>query len=148
MGLFGLGELEDDKPICRNFKEQASVALSGNEVIINEALCREQRKEKVLPVSEPKRYLEPDGEGERKDKGIWEQKETASYVKTRDEVHLRFQIPKGKVAGIMGTINLLQSKFETLEVELVAKHGSISDQDYQEKIEEAFRQLGIKLENE
>ncbi len=42
-------------------------------------------------------------------------------------------------------MNLLQSKFETLEIELMAHEGSISDQDYEDKIEEAFRQLGINL---
>jgi hypothetical protein len=47
----------------------------------------------------------------------------------------------------MGVMNLLQSKFETLEVSLTAKEGSISQQDYEEKIEEAFSQLGIKLDD-
>ncbi|MDI6791675.1 MAG: hypothetical protein QME81_02235 [bacterium] len=54
-------------------------------------------------------------------------------------------MPKGKVASIMGVINLLQSKFETLKIELIARDGTISEQDYEDKIEEAFRQLGIEL---
>ncbi len=45
----------------------------------------------------------------------------------------------------MGVMNLLQSKFENLEIELIATDGSISEQDYDDKIIEAFRQLGIKL---
>ena len=48
MGLFGLGELENDKPICRYFKELPSLAFSGNEVMINEALCREQWRKDEL----------------------------------------------------------------------------------------------------
>ena len=43
----------------------------------------------------------------------------------------------------MGIMNLLQSKFENLEIEIMATDGSISDQDYEDKIMEAFRQLGI-----
>lgn len=50
MGLFGLGELENDKPICRYFKELPSLAFSENEVMINEALCREQWKKDELSV--------------------------------------------------------------------------------------------------
>jgi hypothetical protein len=39
---------------------------------------------------------------------------------------------------------MLQSKFETLELELSARDGNISEQDYEDKIMETFRQLGIK----
>ncbi len=46
----------------------------------------------------------------------------------------------------MGVMNLLQSKFNTLEIQLNAKDGSISPQDYEDKIKEAFRQLGIEVE--
>ena len=45
----------------------------------------------------------------------------------------------------MGVMNLLQMKFNSLELELTAKEGSISQQDFEDKIEEAFRQLGIKI---
>ncbi len=46
----------------------------------------------------------------------------------------------------MGVMNLLQSKFEILEIELMANEGAISEQDYEDKIREAFRQLGIELD--
>ncbi|MDD1744402.1 MAG: hypothetical protein LUQ20_01120 [Candidatus Methanoperedens sp.] len=48
----------------------------------------------------------------------------------------------------MGVMNLLQSKFETLEIELIANDGAITEQDYEDKIKEAFRQLGIGLDEE
>jgi hypothetical protein len=59
---------------------------------------------------------------------------------------LRFLIPRGKVASIMGVMNFLQSKFDTLEIELIASEGRISEHDYEEKIKEAFSQMGIRLE--
>ena len=59
---------------------------------------------------------------------------------------MRFKVPRGKISNIMGIMNLLQSKFENLEIEIVATDGSISDQDYEDKIMEAFRQLGIDTE--
>lgn len=67
-------------------------------------------------------------------------------AKLRDRVDLRFQVPKGKVANIMGVMNLLQSKFESLEIELTASDGEITEQDYEDKIKETFRQLGIKTD--
>jgi len=46
----------------------------------------------------------------------------------------------------MGVLNLLQSKFASLEIELEATDGEISEQDYEDKIRESFRQLGIDAE--
>ncbi|HIC92145.1 MAG TPA: ATP-binding protein [Syntrophaceae bacterium] len=148
MGLFGLGELEDYKPICRYFKEQASIAFSGNEVIISEALCCEQKNKEETPELMPPSqsqlgYELPPTigmESEKEDHG--------PQVKSKDKIHLRFRVPKGKVASIMGVMNLLQSKFETLEIELTAKEGGISEQDYEDKIKEAFRQMDIELDEE
>lgn len=145
MGLFGLGELEDDNPICRNFKEEASAALSGKEVIICEALCKEQRgKEGKIP--EMKDFSER-GEESGELPGVLDGGEDPDQQgKSRNNVHFRFRVPKGKVSGIMGVMNLLQSKFETLEIGITARDGAITEQDYEEKIEEAFTQLGIKVD--
>lgn len=144
MGLFGLGELEDGKPVCRYFREQASVAFSGNEIIISEALCCEQREKEKTSIQKPQPYLPESGIPSMTDEKISEET-PGRQVKTRDGIQLRFQVPKGKVANIMGVMNLLQSKFETLEIELTARDGTISEQDYEDKIKEAFRQLGIEI---
>jgi hypothetical protein len=143
-GLFGLGELEDNKPICRYFKEHPTVALTGNEALISEALCVEQKKKEEIPTTEQQYTLTETGI-KPKDK---EGKELAPdfSVKSMNKVQLRFSVPKGKIASIMGVMNLLQNKFETLEIELTAKEGTISEQDYEDKVKETFRQLGIKLE--
>lgn len=63
-------------------------------------------------------------------------------------MQLKFQVPKGKISNIMGVMNLLQNKFETLQIELIACDGNISEQDYEDKIKEAFRQMGIELNEE
>ena len=129
-GIFGLGELEDGKPICRYFKERPlSIAFSGNEVIIREDICIAQQKPVIVepPPVEP---LPPD---------------PPPPPEGRNEVSLKFTIPKGQVSGIMGVMNLLQSHFDNLEVELRATNGEISDQDYEGKIKETFEQLDIDL---
>jgi hypothetical protein len=64
---------------------------------------------------------------------------------TLETVHLKFRIPKGKVSGVMGMMNLLHSKFESLEIEINAARGEMSKQDYEDKIEETLRQLEIEF---
>jgi hypothetical protein len=70
-----------------------------------------------------------------------------SVIPGKSKVQLRFQVPKGKVSQIMGVMNLLQSKFRYLEIEIVATDGEISEQDYEDKIKESFRQLGIEVDD-
>jgi hypothetical protein len=42
-------------------------------------------------------------------------------------------------------LNYLQSKFANLRIEVFATEGSLSEQEYEDKIEEALRQSGIEL---
>jgi hypothetical protein len=150
-GLFGLGELEDDRPVCHYFKQEPSIGLTGSEVIIRAEVCQAQREAEGpgyeapgaaegAPVKETEvGVLQPGAEvaiGE----GL-ERREAA----LRQRLRLRFTVPKGKVAGLMGVMNLLQHKFNRLEVVLSAAGGWISEQDYEDKIREAFRQLGIEV---
>ncbi|NOQ32721.1 MAG: DUF499 domain-containing protein [Methanosarcinales archaeon] len=152
-GLFGLGELEGEEPVCRFFGKSTSVALSGSEVIIREDICATQRE-----MTDDRRSGYPTGtdktdEGEPciGDSGtvlpIGPELTVSEKESVRKKIHLKFTLPKGKVAGIMGVMNLLQSNFDRLEIELLAEGGEISESDYDNKIEEAFRQLEIKLNN-
>jgi len=146
-GLFGLGELENNKPTCRYFKESPTVAFSENEVIISEALCLEQRqKGEAVPAAFKSAEAPPiPGIKEESAKGGGATVVMPGII-GKDKVHLKFQVPKGKVAQIMGVMNLLQSKFGYLEIEIVATDGQISEQDYEDKIKESFRQLGIEID--
>ncbi|MGQ9600103.1 MAG: hypothetical protein ACUVWZ_11885 [Anaerolineae bacterium] len=42
-------------------------------------------------------------------------------------------------------MNLLQHKFGRLDVTLAAEEGEISEQEYEDKVCEAFRQMGIDI---
>jgi len=136
-------ERGSDKPICRYFKKTPSIALSDNEVIIDEALCEEEGGGKGPtdkgPTDKGPIGEGPIGEGPTTDKGP-----TDKDHPTLDKINLKFQVPSGRISDIMGIMNLLQSKFDTLEIELTAKGGEISEQDYKDKIEEALRQMGIE----
>jgi hypothetical protein len=65
-----------------------------------------------------------------------------------DNLRLRFRLPSGKLSDILSVIRFLQTKFKATEVELLLEEGSMSERDYEDKIEEAFRQMGINLERE
>ena len=159
-GLFGLGELKDDEPLCRYFKERASVSLTGNEIIISEDLSKEQKKKEKEKEEEGKKEKEEEKEkkSDKKSKddksstgdgkGKEKKEESKDKQKSKEKITLKFKVPKGKVSNIMGVMNLLHSKFETLEVSLNASDGEISEQDYQDKIEEAFMQAGIEVKNQ
>jgi hypothetical protein len=152
-GLFGLGELGGEEPVCRFFGERTSVALSGSEVIIREDLCITQGE-----VTDDRRsgYLTGTDKTDEAETCIGDsgtvlpigpELTVSGKESVRKKIHLKFTLPKGKVAGIMGIMNLLQSNFDRLEIELLAEGGEISESDYDNKIEEAFRQLEIKLNN-
>jgi hypothetical protein len=156
-GLFGLGELADGRPVCRFFKQSAPVALAGSEVIIREDLCallEEEKKDLTAPVYGSvtggiNAGIAETGAAEAALEVISKERTPGERARekpaSRREICLRFAIPKGKVASIMGVINLLQSKFDSLEIELLASNGEISEQDYEDKIREAFRQLGVAI---
>ncbi|NIA12167.1 MAG: DUF499 domain-containing protein [Nitrospiraceae bacterium] len=152
-GLFGLGELAGEEPVCRFFGKSTSVALSGSEVIIREDLCIAQGEATDDHRSGYLTGMDKTDEAETciGDSGTMppiDQELTVSGKESvRKKIHLKFTLPKGKVTGIMGIMNLLQSNFDRLEIELLAEGGEISESDYDNKIEEAFRQLEIKLNN-
>lgn len=143
-GLFGLGELQKDKPLCRYFKESTTVAFVENEVIINETVCLEQRRKEEIGIVSTE--TSPISQA-REQPVEWDSATTVIPSTTgKNQVKVRFQVPKGKVSQIMGVINLLQTKFDNLEIEIVATKGQIPEQEYEDKIKETFRQLGINID--
>ena len=55
------------------------------------------------------------------------------------------KIPKGKVSQILGLLHYIQLKFDDVEIKIVAQNGSIDKDEYENKIKETFKQLGIDL---
>ncbi len=146
MGLFGLGELDEDTPQCIYFKEYPTVSFTGTEILIKDSICIEQKRQRAetLEGKQPYEHIEdkePSQKAEDSEKRI-----DPISVDSREQLRLKFQVPKGKVSGIMGVMNLLQSKFNVLEIELSAKDGEISRQDLEDKIGETFRQLNIDFD--
>jgi len=140
-GLFGLGELHGDGTVvCRFFKEEPLIASTENEVLLKESVCVAQRQGIVV---EPVEAITQIGEAEAQ----W-MKSSEISAKMMNELELKFKIPRGKISQLMGVMHFLQSKFQSLEMEIRAKDGSMSEDEYSNKIKEALRQLGIEIEEE
>jgi hypothetical protein len=143
-GKFGLGTKDTDGKItCRFFKQDVTTSIDGMELLISDRLC------KVTPQTESMAI-----QGEAMDEtkaatGI------AQPLITEDiqhnilrEINLKFKIPRGKVSQLYGIMNLLQTKFQSLEIQIKANEGSISEDDFINKIKEGLLQLGIDLEDQ
>jgi len=142
MGLFGLGELVGDQPRCLYFKEIPNISFAGQEIIIKEVICKHQKEE---IISEKLDQSVNDNEELKPTGGVVTDHPPTFTGKISNQLSLQFEIPKGKVSQIMGVMNLLQSKFDTLEISLKAQNGSITQQEIEDKLEETFRQLNIEF---
>ena len=134
-GLFGLGELKDEQPICRYYKEEPSISFTDNEILIDAKTCEGQRaKQEGLVIYPP--ITPPPG------KVTPAKPEAGKY----QQLTLNFIVPKGKVSNLMGVLNYLQSKYGRLEIALHLDQGSLTEQEYEDKVKEAFRQMGIDID--
>jgi hypothetical protein len=68
--------------------------------------------------------------------------------RTMKEVTFGFDVPRHKISQIMGINNYLESKFQSLHMTITAKEGTLTEDEYSNKIREALRQLGVDLEEE
>ena len=154
-GLFGLGVLEEGEIRCAAYKESPIVALAGNEIIIRVDICEAQRAQQAQAA------VTPPGTGvlsrsEETSTGVQEFSAVAPDIEAgvtvsptepvRRTVTLRFTVPKGQVASLLGVLNLLQYRFGRLEITVRASDGEMSEQEYENKVMEAFRQMGVEVE--
>lgn len=145
-GIFGLGELENDNPICRYYQENPTVGFSGTEILINPDICKMQKTKEDRETAEEK-YSKDDEEYQDLFGKAEKIREKSAGAITSDDyidyIHLPIEIPKGKVSDFSRILNFLQQQFDILRVDIKASNGKISKQDYENKVKEAFRQLGI-----
>ncbi len=171
-GLFGLGTLDDGKPVCRHFKEDFTPKLVEEEILINAQLCLPQ---KVLTEEEFESYLrkleEVSSESalEKISKEIpWESLSSeqktnleAKIAAKREEfgrlpkpeykgITLLLNVPSGKLSDVVRIVNYIKSKFRKVgvKVEISAEEGNMTEEEYKEKIEEAINQSQIEIERE
>jgi hypothetical protein len=140
LGLFGLGILIDDKPICNHFKQSAMVYFDSTEILIKDTICIEQKKK-----PEPESGTQSTGVPQETPAGEKEIPTEQPKQLALEQLSLNFTLPKGKVSSLMGILTYLQTKYENLEFDISASNGKLTKQEYEDKIEEALRQIGINL---
>ena len=129
-GVFGIGRLEGDTPTCIHFKtDSASVEFSDDEVIIRRHLCEAEppHTESITP-----RTPEP-GEAPKA-----EQQKGGEPI--RNHLDFEFMVPEGKMNEVIGTLKLVNEKFNSIKFHIVARDGFMTDNDI-EKIRETLRQI-------
>ncbi|MEM5777621.1 MAG: AAA family ATPase [Candidatus Aenigmatarchaeota archaeon] len=136
-GIFGLGELKDGKIIPVYWKNHPTVGLIENEILIDNAICEKEFEIKSKDIS-----LEEDTVKTETKIDIISKKESISRL----ELPL-IKIPKGKVSQILGLLNYIQSKFDDVKIKITAEEGFIEKEDYENKIKETLKQLGINIED-
>ena len=174
-GLFGIGDLENKKSICRHFKEEVIPELVEGELLIKAELCKPQKE---ITEEEVKSYLEKikrsDSAEEIKkveEEIPWEyaSKEKKDEIEVAIEkrakelkgevpheknkyhsISLKLNVPTGKLADIVRMVNYIKSKFDqvNVKVEISSKEGEISLSDYEDKIKEAVVQANVTVEEE
>jgi hypothetical protein len=149
-GLFGLGELKDDQPICRYYKEEPSISFTNDEILIKAEVCEAQRLAQAGQVTfTPAQTAAGQPVGETAAAPAFGQSVFVSAPPTAgkyQQLRFNFIVPKGKVSSLMGVLNFLQSKYEYMEVNLRLDNGQMSEQEFEDKVKEAFRQMGIKID--
>lgn len=146
-GKFGLGEIDDGEKItCNFFKEDVNLSIEDMNIIINENLCKTllQGQLNVTTISDPILATSLNKEGEHQ---ILQNPDELLKDNTIRDLVLRFNIPRGKISQIMYAMNFLQQRFQSINIEIKATNGSISRDDYDNKIKEGLLQLGIKIED-
>jgi hypothetical protein len=139
-GLFGLGEIDtNEKVVCTAFREEVMIPIEEMDLIIDESICIKQR----VTIDTTSSITQPSGTIPI---GVDDKTLPKEVLSTdRKELILRFKVPRGQISEIMRAMNYLQTKFQSLEIEIKATDGHISEEDFTNKIKEALLQLGIDL---
>jgi len=174
-GLFGLGILDDKKPMCKHFKEEFLPELVDGEVLIKKELCF-QRGTEIVPESGKYNKYASDirnassvnelakisekykndsnissEEREKLDSEIKKKEEELSGTKKKyKKINLKLDIPSGKLSAATGMIKYLKDKFNVVNIEITisANEGEITISDYDDKIKESILQADLKIEKE
>lgn len=146
-GIFGLGKIEDEKEELTYWKKNPTVEFDESEILIEETLCEELSKELTPPT--PGGGIKPPKPGPTPPKpkgGSKPPKPIPTPTTQLLKLDLPyFEIPKGKVHDLSQMLNYIQLKFDKLEIKIKASGGSISKDEYENKIKEALKQMGIDL---
>ncbi len=148
-GVFGLGELQNQQPICRYYQENSSLSFSADEILIKAELCQARHVAQTgQSAFTPGQSHRSQSAGELRSTPPPDRSAAMSPAVNAvkyQQLSLQFETPKGKLSDLMRVLNYLQSRYEQMEITLNLRNGSLSDQELEDKVREAFRQMGVEL---
>ena len=170
-GLFGLGYLTDKKPVLQYFQEDSAPELVEKEIIVSAKLCKpkgisEKEFEKILKeirecptigsLDEIRTKVEDRLSLDQRKKLSEEIEKIREELKVKPKagmykiIELGLEVPSGRMSDVARITSYLRGKFNQVSVkmELSAKDGEITTSEYEDKIMEALRQAGVRIERE
>ncbi len=147
LGLFGIGILENGKPVCKYFNDNCEPELTEGEVIIKENLCQEKThpEQVTLPTIQ---------ESTTKEEQVLQETQVV-YSETKEEeksyysrVHLKLTLTEPRLSDVVKIIHEhINKNFEQrdITIEILAQDGKITLQEYEDMVK-SLRQKGVRVE--
>ena len=144
--VFGLGSIVGEEITCRYFPGEMTpeITFEENEVIIEQKECLAIKTKLETPkqpgnICEPKEIVG----ATTRDTGFMGTTTTTNEI---PEIQIVIDVPRGQVSQIMGLMNFLQQKYQTLNLQIKATDGTMTDAELSDHIKETLKQLGINPE--
>lgn len=154
-GLFGIGVLNSENKITNLVYKTpvVNISLVDQEVIVNEKLSKQLIKNEEQPPKDiDKQPIDNQNVTEIISEPVTttvnevSSIEAPPKVESINKLHLSFYLPKGKFSNLFQTINYITLRFEKVKITIEATDGEISKQEYEMRIKEGLRQLGIDVD--
>lgn len=144
--VFGLGIIVGEEITCRYFPGEMTpnITFEENEVIVNEKECSAIKTKLEMPKQLDKPEKREIGSGTT-DAGFTGTS-TSSTIDEISEIQITFEVPRGQVSQIMGLMNFLQQKYQTLNLQIKATDGIMTECELSDHVKETLKQLGINPE--
>jgi hypothetical protein len=154
-GLFGLGVLEEDKPVLRSFETHCYPYISDSEVLINAEVCKKPEaipspiidSKPVTPIVDGSKTIAP-----AVDKIILTPPEEKKLISGNAYHHIKLDLGvlPNKISNVAQMMNLLRLRFKDINVkiEIDVCNGEIAKSEYEDKIKEAISQAELRIEFE
>ena len=144
--VFGLGTVVNEEIRCQYFPGDLTPAVTfeENEAIIADKNCMVLKTK--LELSQQTDKLETKGlDLESKGSGPSPNIPLSTTTEIQ-EIQISIDVPRGQVSQIMGLMNFLQQKYQSLNLQIRATDGTMSDEELADHVKETLKQLGINPE--
>jgi hypothetical protein len=121
-----------------------SICGADNEVIISKELCVRQKEHGVVDIVQD--FLVEEGEATTEEESLVDESGQPIPEHEITKLHLKFRLPNDKLSDVLSVIRLLQTKFSLTKLAILFEVGGMSKSDFEDKVVEAFTQMGIDLE--